>query len=100
MQVPAVLNLLLLKKMYRPELGYWDLVTRGITPHHEDISDALRSLEGQAVVGAAFDELAKKRLGQITEKNPLKRKKKLADYLLYRGWESHLVYEKVGELIK
>ncbi|WP_318310644.1 regulatory protein RecX [Flagellimonas crocea] len=47
-----------------------------------------------------FDELAKKRLHQITEKNPLKRKKKLADYLLYRGWESHLVYEKVNELIK
>ncbi|TDQ33158.1 regulatory protein RecX [Zeaxanthinibacter enoshimensis] len=43
--------------------------------------------------------LALKRLEQIREKNPLKRKKKLADYLLYRGWESHLVYEKLGELI-
>ena len=29
-----------------------------------------------------------------------KRRKKLADYLLYRGWESHLVYEKITELIK
>lgn len=47
-----------------------------------------------------FDELAKKRLDQITEKNPFKKKKKLADYLLYRGWESHLVYEKANELIK
>ena len=46
-----------------------------------------------------LDELAKKRLRQITETNPLKRKKKLADYLLYRGWESHLVYEKLQEFI-
>lgn len=48
---------------------------------------------------ATLDDLAKKRLGQITERNPLKRKKKLADYLLYRGWESHLVYKKLQELI-
>ena len=25
--------------------------------------------------------------------------KKLADFLLYRGWESHLVYEKTKALI-
>ncbi|MFC4220906.1 regulatory protein RecX [Flagellimonas marina] len=48
---------------------------------------------------STLDELAKKRLGQIQENNIQKRKKKLADYLLYRGWESHLVYEKLQELI-
>ncbi|WP_036380398.1 regulatory protein RecX [Muricauda sp. MAR_2010_75] len=47
----------------------------------------------------ALTELAQKRLGQIKEQNIQKRKKKLADYLLYRGWESHLVYEKLQELI-
>lgn len=46
-----------------------------------------------------LDELAKKRLGQIRETNIHKKKRKLADYLLYRGWESHLVYEKLTELI-
>lgn len=46
-----------------------------------------------------FDELALKRLPQIKETNLFKRKKKLADYLLYRGWESHMVYEKVNSLI-
>ena len=46
-----------------------------------------------------LDDLAKKRLASITEKNKLKRKKKLADYLLYRGWEPYLVYNKVNELI-
>lgn len=47
----------------------------------------------------AFHELAEKKNAQLTETNKLKRKKKLADYLLYRGWESHLVYEKINELI-
>jgi len=47
-----------------------------------------------------LDSLAKKRLAQLNEKNPYKKKKKLADYLLYRGWESHLVYEKINQLIK
>jgi len=45
-----------------------------------------------------FHELAKKRWGQLHGKNVLAKKKKLADYLFYRGWESHLVYEKVSEL--
>ncbi|WP_242156226.1 regulatory protein RecX [Aestuariivivens sediminis] len=43
--------------------------------------------------------LAQKALAGITEKNRLKKKKKLSDYLLYRGWEPHLVYEKVNALI-
>nr|WP_288981693.1 regulatory protein RecX [uncultured Allomuricauda sp.] len=64
-----------------------------------NIKSALAEIQNEDYL-TTFDELAKKRLGQITEKNPFKRKKKLADYLLYRGWESHLVYEKVGELIK
>lgn len=46
-----------------------------------------------------LDELAKKKLEQIRETNIHKKKRKLADYLLYRGWESHLVYEKLTELI-
>jgi regulatory protein len=45
-----------------------------------------------------LDALAQKRLGEIKERHPQKRKKKLADYLLYRGWESHLVYAKIREL--
>src|SRR5690554_2575557 len=45
-----------------------------------------------------FHELAEKKAATIKESNPFKKKKKLADYLLYRGWESHLVYDKVNEL--
>lgn len=46
-----------------------------------------------------LDALAEKRLGQLRESNPLKKKRKLADYLLYRGWEQQLVQDKVRELI-
>jgi regulatory protein len=47
-----------------------------------------------------FHVLAEKRLSQITsEENLQKKRKKLADYLLYRGWESNLVWVKVKELI-
>lgn len=46
-----------------------------------------------------FNTLARKRLEQIKDTDKQKKKKKLADYLLYRGWESHLVYDKVNELV-
>ena len=46
-----------------------------------------------------LDELAQKKLATIKETNPWKKKRKLADYLLYRGWESTIVYDKVNELI-
>ena len=45
-------------------------------------------------------ELAEKRIAQVNEINLYKKKKKVVDYLLYRGWESHLIYEKINELIK
>lgn len=47
-----------------------------------------------------FHTLAEKKAASITETNLFKKRKKLADYLLYRGWESHLVYDKVNALIK
>jgi|TARA_R110002110_G_scaffold41864_1_gene132378 regulatory protein len=47
-----------------------------------------------------LDELSEKRMKQLlSEKNLQKKRKKFADYLLYRGWESNLVWEKVKELI-
>ena len=48
-----------------------------------------------------FEALAEKRLQQlVSETNLQKKRKKLADYLFYRGWESELVYGKVGEILK
>lgn len=46
-----------------------------------------------------FDELAEKRLLQLeTETNLQRKRKKLADYLFYRGWESEIVYAKINEI--
>ncbi|WP_299102509.1 regulatory protein RecX [uncultured Winogradskyella sp.] len=47
-----------------------------------------------------LDELTQKRIAQVKENNVFKKKKKVADYLLYRGWESHLIYEKLNEHLK
>lgn len=47
-----------------------------------------------------FNDLAKKRFEQLSsETNLQKKRKKIADYLLYRGWESFLVYEKIRALV-
>jgi len=49
---------------------------------------------------ATFDILAEKRFLQLEKESDLqKKRKKFADYLFYRGWESELVWEKVRELI-
>ena len=45
------------------------------------------------------ERVAQKKSATLTETDPWKKKKKLADYLLYRGWESQLVYDKVNVLI-
>jgi len=44
-----------------------------------------------------LDALVQKRMAQVKEPNVYKKKKKVADYLLYRGWESALVYEKLND---
>ena len=46
-----------------------------------------------------LDELMQKRINQVKEKNIYKKKKKVVDYLFYRGWESHLVYVKLNEYL-
>ena len=63
-----------------------------------NIKTALKEIDSFVYLDT-LDKLSKKRLSQITETNLQKRRKKLADYLLYRGWESHLVYQKIKELI-
>lgn len=63
-----------------------------------NIKTALKEID-DSIYLETLDTLAQKRLNQITETNLQKKRKKLADYLLYRGWESHLVYGKLKELI-
>lgn len=74
-----------------------ELKFRAISSYN--IKSALKEIDAQDYA-ATFDELAEKRFQSINETNKIKVKKKLADYLLYRGWESNLVYEKVNTLVK
>ena len=73
-----------------------ELKFRGISKYN--IKTALMEIEDAAYLNT-LDSLSLKRLETIKETNPQKKRKKLADYLLYRGWESNLVYGKVKELI-
>lgn len=62
-----------------------DIALKEITPEEYD---------------TVFETLSRKRYEQLTkEKDKYKKRKKLADYLLYRGWEGDLVYDRVKELI-
>lgn len=64
-----------------------------------NIKLALKELPEQEYI-SSFHELAEKRWEQLNgEKNPQYKKKKFVDYLLYRGWESNLVWEKLKELL-
>ena len=74
-----------------------ELKFRNISAYN--VKTALKEIEESDYFNT-FNTLALKKFDSITESNPYKKKKKLADYLLYRGWESDLVYKKVSELIK
>ena len=62
------------------------------------IRKALGEIDQETYLNS-FNTLAEKRWKELrTEKNLQKKRKKLADYLLYRGWEPELVYNKAFEL--
>lgn len=45
-----------------------------------------------------FDHLFNKKLRSIQEKNPLKLKKKVADFLFRKGYESELIYDRLQQI--
>ena len=62
------------------------------------MDSALKEIDEDAYQ-QTLDELVQKRIAQVEEKNVYKKKRKVVDYLLYRGWESHLIYEKLNEYL-
>jgi len=65
-----------------------------------NVTLALKEISETAYL-ATFHELSEKRWEQLAmEKTLQKKKKKFADYLLYRGWESNLIWEKLSELCR
>ncbi|MBF8149741.1 RecX family transcriptional regulator [Winogradskyella sp. F6397] len=71
-----------------------ELKFRGISKY--SIDSALQEIDLDDYYNT-LDALVQKRMEQVKEPNVYKKKKKVVDYLLYRGWESALVYEKLGE---
>jgi len=73
-----------------------ELKFRNISEYN--IKSALKEIDPEAYL-ETFDTLAQKRFLQVSESNIYKKRKKIADYLLYRGWETDLVYKKVLVLV-
>lgn len=57
---------------------------------------ALKEISAQEYQNT-FDELSERCWDSISEKNTLKKRKKFCDYLLRRGYESNLVYDKLKD---
>ncbi|MBL0013998.1 MAG: RecX family transcriptional regulator [Flavobacterium sp.] len=74
-----------------------ELKARNIT--QTNIKTALKEITTEEYF-ATFENLSARVWENITEKNELKKRKKFCDYLLRKGYESQLVYEKVKELEK
>ncbi|GAB5398694.1 MAG: regulatory protein RecX [Aureisphaera sp.] len=73
-----------------------ELKLRNISQYN--ITLALKEIEDSEYL-TSFHELAEKRWVQLEgETSQQRKRKKLVDYLLYRGWESSLIWEKVAEL--
>lgn len=72
-----------------------ELKARDISRYNIDI--ALKEID-DAEYFETFDTLAAKQWEAIREKNILKKKKKLFDFLMRKGYESNLIYEAVQNL--
>lgn len=62
-----------------------------------NISLALKEISAEEYF-ETFENLSERSWNSIRENNTLKKRKKFCDYMLRRGYESDLVYEKVKEL--
>lgn len=61
------------------------------------INLALKEIEPEEYSNT-FENLSERHWENIRENNPLKKRKKFCDYLLRRGFESNLIYDKLKEL--
>ncbi|XRE43590.1 Regulatory protein RecX [Tenacibaculum discolor] len=57
-----------------------------------NIKSALKEIDEEEYIKTLYN-LVEKKNASVSETNHFKRKKKIADYLLYRGFESNLIYE-------
>lgn len=74
-----------------------ELKKRNISEYN--IKSALKEIDEETYL-EMLNSVAKNKIESINESNLYKKRKKLSDYLLRKGYESNLVYEKVNELLK
>lgn len=72
-----------------------ELKSRNISQYN--INQGLKEIDDDDYT-TTFNSLAETTWTAITEKNKLKKRKKFCDFMLRKGFESDLVYEKVKEL--
>jgi len=72
-----------------------ELKSRHITANNINI--ALKEISPEEYQDT-FEQLSQKCWDSLTEKNFIKKRKKFCDYMLRRGFESNLVYDKLKEL--
>lgn len=73
-----------------------ELKLRDISTYN--IKTALKEIEEEDYIASLY-ELIEKKNQQVTEENLFKRKKKVIDFLRYRGYETELVFKAVNEVI-
>lgn len=72
-----------------------ELKIKGISDYN--IKIALKDIDNDSYY-EIFNDLSDKKFYSLKETNLLKKRKKLIDYLRYRGWESDMIFEKINEL--
>jgi len=74
-----------------------ELKYRDITAYN--IKTALKEIDEEVYLNTVF-EITEKRNRLINESNIYKRKKKLSDFLMRKGYEFELIYSTVDEVVK
>lgn len=62
-----------------------------------NIETALKEIDEKDYI-KTFYELAEKKVGTLKEEDLFRKKKKLADYLFSKGYESNLIYDYIADL--
>ena len=72
-----------------------ELKQRNISSYN--INLGLKEIDSQEYQNK-LDEIFKNKLSSLDNLNKTIKKKKIISYLLYRGWESNLIYSKINEI--
>ena len=72
-----------------------ELKKRNISSYN--IKLGLKELDEQDYLNK-FEAIFKKKMSSLKESSIQTKKKKIVSYLLYRGWENHLIFTKINEI--